>query len=91
MPEKHSVKNGTLYVLKDDKYEEVIHCKISDVQSKICVEDELSHRPDLIPAPQSFEFSGEFDFRSSLVNYIRLFGFRYGINVWLQAKFRKKR
>lgn len=86
MDEDYEVNNGTFFVLEDGEYK-----KISGDIRGIHIEDELSHRPDLISTPQSFEFSGEFDFRSSLVNYIRLFGLRYGIKIWLQAKFRKKR
>ena len=87
MGEDNKPKKVMLFNIEDGKYEEVDFTGDIDIY----IEDELSHRLDLIPAPQSFEFSGEFDFRSSLVNYIRLFGLRYGIKIWLQAKFRKKR
>lgn len=80
-------KNASLFAFKDGKYEEIAFIENPDIQ----IEDELSHRPDLISAHQSFKFSGEIEFQSSLLNYVRLFGFRYGVKVWLQTKFRKKR
>lgn len=90
MGEEHNVKNGTLYVLNDGKYEEVIPFEITDVQSDIYIEDELSHRPDLVEYPRTFEFSGEVEFRASLMAWIRMLGFFEGIKVWLWTKFGRK-
>lgn len=91
MWEEHNAKNGMLYVLNDGKYEEVIPFKITDVQSDIHIEDELSHRPDLVEYPQTFEFSGEVEFRASLMAWIRMLGFFEGIKVWLWTRFRRKK
>ena len=61
----NTVKSATFYILKDGEYE-----KICDGIQEINIEDELSHRPDLVPYPQSFEFSCEVEFRASLFTFI---------------------
>lgn len=87
MNENYTVKNATFFVLNDGIYEK--ECVFNGIQ-EIHVEDELSHRPDLICKPQSFAFTGECEFRASLRFLIRLLGFYHGIKMWFEMEFKRK-
>lgn len=81
------VKNATFFSLKDGTYEKI--CVCDDIQ-KVHVEYGRSDRLDLVGISQTFSFTGEFEFRPSLTNLIRLFGFFDGIKTWFRMKFRKE-
>lgn len=89
MGTEYPITNATFFSLKDGIYEKISVCDGIAI-TEIYIEDELSHRPDLIPMPQTFSFTGEFEFCASLMALIRLFGFRYGVKEWFRMKFRKK-
>ena len=83
----YPIKNATFFSLKDGTYEKI--CVCDEIQT-VHVEYGRSDRPDLVGISQTFSLTGEFEFRPSLMNLIRLFGFFNGIKTWFRMKFRKE-